>query len=261
MRAIAWAFRGDLDAAGQVHDRALRAALKVQSAQIEAYNNLNRAWLRFIGGRWTDAIEAASKAAIDGNFNVEAWWIAANAEAAGDLPEELDRAIHGLSQPSCEGPVAEAMLLVAKAARSTREGHVDDARRTFAEAIARMTSAGSTRWIAVWQRCSDGRCWPSGSQKRPPRRAGPTSSSRSATRAASWNGIARGSSLSATHLLAPVRQSRLRLPAAPSRRDCSGASRDTRGCRRPLGDAALRPRPGPGCRQPGRVHRDAFPPR
>jgi tetratricopeptide (TPR) repeat protein len=136
-RAMHLALRGDLDGAERALERAAAAAQELQSPQIDAYLQLIRAWLRFIAGAWAEAIEAAEAAAPDANFTVEAWWIAANAAAAGNRPAELEKAIEGLGQASHGLPLASAMERVAGAARAAMQGSPEEARLQLVEATPR----------------------------------------------------------------------------------------------------------------------------
>jgi tetratricopeptide (TPR) repeat protein len=141
-RALRLALRGDVAAAEEIHGEVVTLTQQLQSQQLDAYVHREQMLLRFVAGRWEEAVDSGRIAAANSNFVVDAWWIVAAAAAAADLAEPLDDAIVGLDPVSFAGPTASALRAAATAARSARRGDVDAARAGFADGRERLLAGG-----------------------------------------------------------------------------------------------------------------------
>jgi tetratricopeptide (TPR) repeat protein len=143
-RAIRAALRGDLTAAERMARQAQERLVDVQSVQTEAYLQLVWTHLRFAAGRWEEAMKHGRQAGANSNFNVDAWWVTANAAAAADDRPVLADALAALVSPmTFPGPGRDALHSAASAALAAREGRWDDVHAGFAPAIAKLAGMGS----------------------------------------------------------------------------------------------------------------------
>jgi class 3 adenylate cyclase/tetratricopeptide (TPR) repeat protein len=165
-RSMRLALRGDIAGAERHLEEASVIVRELQSSQADAYVNLHRAWLRFIAGRWQEAVEEARQAAVNSNFDVEGWWLVASAAAAAGFVDVLEEAIAGLEGTPYAGRTTDALLLAVRAALAARQGRWDEAAAGFDRARVELNEAGELVFAAI-----TGLLWAAVAEDRSPKAA------------------------------------------------------------------------------------------
>jgi tetratricopeptide (TPR) repeat protein len=148
-RSTRLSLRGDHAGAERELGEATKIIRELQSAQADAFLNIRRAWMHFIAAAWQDAVQEARQSAVNSNFDVESWWLAANAAAAGGLTDVLEEAIAGLEGSPYTGRTTQALVIAGRAALAGRQGRWDEAAAGFDQARSELTEAGELVYAAL----------------------------------------------------------------------------------------------------------------
>jgi len=143
LRASLAAMRGDPEAAAAQLARSQAIASELDSSLVSAALAFTDGFCAYYRGDWLIAAQRALEAGTDSNYGVQGPDLAAEAAVAGNLAEELEKALDLLGAAQSRGPLTVAAVLAAEAGQAARAGRWDEARPGYHRALELRRHAGA----------------------------------------------------------------------------------------------------------------------
>ncbi|MEO6059422.1 MAG: adenylate/guanylate cyclase domain-containing protein [Candidatus Limnocylindria bacterium] len=143
MRSLLASVRGDEELADAEKEMADAAAATLDSQQVTASQALTDAYRTILRGDWAAAVRSGLLASADSNFTTEAAAVAAHAAVAGDLNDDLLRAVAVLHASPYRTRLSNAAIANAEGGLAAREGRWGEARIGYRQALELRRQAGN----------------------------------------------------------------------------------------------------------------------
>ena len=149
VRAMVASLTGDDDLAAAEVARAEEAAAVLHSEATTGARKMTMSYMAFYRGDWRAAVALAMEAGTTPNFSEEGPELAARAAVAGNLPEELERAIAGSQGSPYQGIGTLAAIGASQGAQAAWQGRWDEARALYRGAYEMEQRTGDLLGVAI----------------------------------------------------------------------------------------------------------------